>query len=242
MSQKLDAAGNHLGAYEETDLETYWFPEEYRKGKRRLRIRRLSYQLIWNITEMQVKVDVRALFPNPPGPLTTQLAQERPFEAHETSYMGESRSRALERDILISGAGLSRPPKELEVPPFQQQGNGDIEEDREQAAVTAGGALGASCPHVADDAIAQRPQVQHDSRANTGTTSAPKKPLVKLNITPQNVRTPVNVRHIHAVYWPLTILNRDLSSSLLMHLKQRNSLRPTAPRGMGDRKKVRDID
>ncbi|KAL5320456.1 hypothetical protein ACEPPN_011261 [Leptodophora sp. 'Broadleaf-Isolate-01'] len=111
MSQKLDASGNYLGPYALEDLETFNFPEEFQKGKRRLKLRKLEYELVWNITEMQVKVEVRPLFPNPPGPLTTQLAKERPFEAHEKSYTGESRSSALERDIEISKAAVSKSSK-----------------------------------------------------------------------------------------------------------------------------------
>lgn len=118
MSQKLDATGNHLGPYNIEDLESFMYPEEFRKGRRRLKLRRLHYELVWNITEMQVKVEVRSLFPNPPGPLTTQLAKERLFEAHEKSYAGESRSKALERDIEISKAAISRP---HEVTPLLQE-------------------------------------------------------------------------------------------------------------------------
>lgn len=123
MSQKLDANGNPLGAYEKEELETFWYPEEYKKGRRRVRLRILNYELIWNITEMQVKVYIRALFPNPPGPLTTQLAKERAFEADETAYTGESRSRALERDIEISRAAISRPREEEPLP----QGESDVQ-------------------------------------------------------------------------------------------------------------------
>jgi len=126
MSQKLDATGNHLGPYDIEDLESFMFPEEFRKGRRRLRLRRLHYELVWNITEMQVKVEVRPLFPNPPGPLTTQLAKERPFEAHEKSYAGESRSKALDRDIEISKSAISRPreaPSLLQQEPTEQHHN-----------------------------------------------------------------------------------------------------------------------
>ncbi|KAL2060581.1 hypothetical protein VTL71DRAFT_9222 [Oculimacula yallundae] len=108
MSQKLDAGGNHLGPYALEDLETCMFPEEYRKGKRRAKLRKLDYEFVWNITEMQVKVEVRPLFPNPLGPLTTQLAQEVHFIAHEKSYTGESRSSALKTDIEISQVAVPR--------------------------------------------------------------------------------------------------------------------------------------
>lgn len=102
MSQKLDAAGNYLGAYTKNDMETFMFPEQPKKKVYRKAYWRLHYELVWNITEMQVKLHIRPLFPNPPGALTTQLAKERMFEADETIFTGESRSQALERDIAIS--------------------------------------------------------------------------------------------------------------------------------------------
>jgi hypothetical protein len=101
MSQKIDSTGILLGPYGLEDLETYMFPEVKMKGKRRERFRRLDYELVWDITEMQVKVHVRALFRNQTGPRTTQLAKERRLEG-ERAPAGESRSKALIRDIEIS--------------------------------------------------------------------------------------------------------------------------------------------
>ncbi len=102
MSQKISPAGVLLGSYGRDDLETYMFPEVKRKGKRRERLRKLDYELVWEITEMQVKVHVRAHFPNQIGPITTQLAKERRLEEHERTLTGESRSKALIRDIDIT--------------------------------------------------------------------------------------------------------------------------------------------
>ena len=117
MSQKFDASGTLLGAYGRDDLEACWFPELYRKGKRRVKLRRLDYDLVWDITEMQVKIHIRAVPQNTSGPLTTQLAKERRFEAHEKLYTGESRSRGLKRDIEISHSARSmHNPKTPQVP------------------------------------------------------------------------------------------------------------------------------
>ena len=106
MSQKIDSTGTAVGPYGIDDLETYMFPNLKRKGKRREKFRRLHYDLVWDITEMQVKVHVRALFPNQIGPLTTQLAKQRQLGAHEKTLTGESRSKALGRDIEITAAAL----------------------------------------------------------------------------------------------------------------------------------------
>jgi hypothetical protein len=107
MSQKLDSSGNLVGSYGIEDLESYWFPEAKRKGKRREKLRRLHYDLVWDITEIQVKVHVRALFPNQIGPRITQLAKERRLDEHERTLTGESRSNALIKDIEITKtAGL----------------------------------------------------------------------------------------------------------------------------------------
>jgi hypothetical protein len=101
MSIKLDAHSNIIGSYHRDDLRTFMWPEELKKGKRRVKKRELEYDLVWNITEMQVKTFVRAIFPNPTGPLTTQLAKERPLGPDEMTY-GESRSQALVKDIQVS--------------------------------------------------------------------------------------------------------------------------------------------
>ena len=47
-----------------------------RKGKRRERFRSLQYDRVWDVTEIQVKVHVRELFPDQMGPRATQLAKE----------------------------------------------------------------------------------------------------------------------------------------------------------------------
>ena len=107
MSQKIDPNGRLLGAYGKDDLETFWYPERPRKGKRREHLRRLNYDPVWDITEMQVKLHVRPIFPSPVGPLTTQLAKIRPLEACDKLYTGESRSKALKRDIEISAVTTS---------------------------------------------------------------------------------------------------------------------------------------
>jgi hypothetical protein len=101
MSTKLDAHSNVIGCYETEDLATLMWPEEKKKHRRRVKRRYLEHELVWNITEMQVKTFVRAIFPNPTGPLTMQLAKERPLGPHELTY-GESRSEALIRDIQVS--------------------------------------------------------------------------------------------------------------------------------------------
>jgi hypothetical protein len=181
MSQKLDAAGNSLGAYRKEELETFKWPEEYKKGRRRVRLRRLHYDLVWNITEMQVKVEVKALFPNPPGPLTTQLAKERPFEAHETAYTGESRSMALERDIEISRAAISRPREEDSLP---QEGLTDLR--------------GHASTHLVDDPARQHHPQQGGSTERPQTTSSAR---IILHLGPRNMNSPVNVSRLHAVHW-----------------------------------------
>lgn len=101
MSVKLDAHSNVIGSYETDDLSWFMWPEEKKKHKRRVKRRFLKYELVWNITEMQVKTFVRAIFPNPTGPLTMQLAKERPLGPQELIY-GESRSQALVKDIQVS--------------------------------------------------------------------------------------------------------------------------------------------
>jgi hypothetical protein len=107
MSTKLDAHSNVIGCYETDDLTTLMWPEEKKKHRRRVKRRYLEHELVWNITEMQVKTFVRAIFPNPTGPLTMQLAKERPLGPHELIY-GESRSEALVKDIQVSAEEVVR--------------------------------------------------------------------------------------------------------------------------------------
>jgi hypothetical protein len=117
MSQKIDSTGNLVGPYEIEDLETYILPEVKRKGKRRAKFRMLPYDLVWDITEMQVKVHVRALFPDQIGPRTTQLAKERRLDEHERTLTGESRSKALIKDIEITATtGLGAGADSLDAP------------------------------------------------------------------------------------------------------------------------------
>lgn len=52
MSTKLDAQSNVIGSYGTDDLSLFMYPEEKKKGKRRVKMRRLEYELVWNITEM----------------------------------------------------------------------------------------------------------------------------------------------------------------------------------------------
>jgi hypothetical protein len=102
MSQKLDAEGNIVGPYDRDDLRAFIFPEKKVKGHRRQKLRDLHYDLIWEITEMQVKVYVRAIFLNQVGSPLFQLAKEEALGPDEKTVTGESRSKALDKDIEIS--------------------------------------------------------------------------------------------------------------------------------------------
>jgi hypothetical protein len=102
ISQKLDHIGNLIDTYEREDLVEFWYPKEYKKGHRRERLRKLEYDLVWEIIEIQVKLYIRPIFLYPIGPLTTQLAKERPLSSNDKTYSRESRSKALKRDIEIS--------------------------------------------------------------------------------------------------------------------------------------------
>ncbi len=102
MSQKLDAQRNIVGPYERDSLETLMIPKKKIKGRRRRKFRKLNYNLIWEITEMQVKVYVHAIFPNQVGPPLSQIAKEETLGPDETAITGESRSKALDKDIEIS--------------------------------------------------------------------------------------------------------------------------------------------
>lgn len=102
MSQKLDAEGNIVGPYEREDLRSFLYPEKKVKGHRREKLRDLHYDLIWEITEMQVKVYVQAIFPNQVGSPLFQLAKEQALGPDEKTVTGESRSKALDKDIEIS--------------------------------------------------------------------------------------------------------------------------------------------
>ena len=102
MSQKLDINGNIVGPYSIDDLRSFMFPEKKVKGHRREKLRDLHYDLIWEITEMQVKVYVQAIFPNQVGPPLFQLAKEQALGPGEKTITGESRSKALDKDISIA--------------------------------------------------------------------------------------------------------------------------------------------
>jgi len=150
MSQKIDTTGTLLGAYEKKDLEVFMFPEVFKKGKRRRKIRKLDYDLVWDITEMQVKVHVRAVFPNPSGPLITQLAKERPIQSNELLFTGESRSKGLERDIEISRRAKYTPDLDHSDPPLLSV------ENSTPGSPTDFGAPASS--HLVDDQIRQEQQ------------------------------------------------------------------------------------
>ncbi|KAF4631492.1 hypothetical protein G7Y89_g6638 [Cudoniella acicularis] len=107
MSQRTDAFGQLVGCYEKDDLRDVWWPEVVVKKHRRTKHKRLDYDLLWDITEMQVKVHVRALIPNAIGPRTTQLAEQRELSRGERVYVTESRSAALQNDISISSSVAS---------------------------------------------------------------------------------------------------------------------------------------
>lgn len=104
MSQKVDSRGNVLGPYCEADLGCIMSSRGKRPPQDRQRV--LYYDLIWDITEMQVKIYVQAQFPNLVGPLTSQLAIEKVFDQDEKTAATESRSTALEKDIQLTHNGL----------------------------------------------------------------------------------------------------------------------------------------
>ncbi|KAH7410655.1 hypothetical protein BKA64DRAFT_359215 [Cadophora sp. MPI-SDFR-AT-0126] len=102
MSEKLSAAGDFLGSYSIKDLEYKCFRPPGRKTLKGSKYHRiLHYNLVWDITEMQVKTYVKANFPKAVGPRTMQLAKQRSIAADEI-HAGESRSLGLQRDIMIT--------------------------------------------------------------------------------------------------------------------------------------------
>ena len=108
MSQKVGLGGNVVGPYCEDDLACLIdSPVKTKSRKRKSRPQQdkqrvLHYNLIWDITEMQVKIHVQALFPNQNGPLFSQLAKERALDTDEKMVAKESRSTALEKDIQLT--------------------------------------------------------------------------------------------------------------------------------------------
>ncbi len=102
MSEKLSQTGAFLGSYSPKDMESFYDPPKFVKdGPPRMRFRKLEYELVWDITEMQVKTHVRASFPGAIGPAKMQLAKQRAIRPSERK-IGESRSVGLEIDIEIS--------------------------------------------------------------------------------------------------------------------------------------------
>ena len=104
MSQKLDANGNVVDPYTVKEVgEEVYVTRKRAKGKKRDKFRRLHYDPVWNITEMQVKLSVKALIHNSiGGQPTTQLAHQLSLTKEDKAVKGESRSKALEKDIEIS--------------------------------------------------------------------------------------------------------------------------------------------
>lgn len=47
MSVKLDVHGNAVGSYGLHEMEICMWPPEKKKNKRRLKLRRLEYDIIW---------------------------------------------------------------------------------------------------------------------------------------------------------------------------------------------------
>jgi hypothetical protein len=104
MSQKIDAQGRLLGAWGLDELEVVTTSTRKTALTRR-QAHRLWYRLIWEITEMQAKIHVQPIFPNPNRlPLIAQLARQHYLDPSERPMKAESRSRDLDRDIDISNA------------------------------------------------------------------------------------------------------------------------------------------
>ena len=181
MSQKIDTTGNLLGAYQKEDLDTFMYPEGFRKGKRRRKLRKLDYDLVWDITEMQVKVHVRAVFPNPSGPLTTQLAKERPIQSNELLFTGESRSKGLERDIEISKRAKFTPALDHSESPLLSVENSTPGNSTDFGAPTSA--------HLVDDQIRQKHQQQDPiDRPHTSPSTR-----ITLHLGPRNINSTMHV-------------------------------------------------
>lgn len=143
MSQKVDNDGNIIGAYTAKDLDSFW-PEQKPKSRKTDRQRVLHYEPIWTITEMQVKLGVRAKIPKPIGPLMTQLAKQI-----STPTGGESRSMALEKDMEIVAAASDKPNK---TPQNPEEPTGNKSETLEDV-------LGAEGAQFVDDLVAEHHEV-----------------------------------------------------------------------------------
>ena len=116
MAKKLDPVKGCMVSYQNNDLEEYWIPTIPKKGRRRWHRRRLSYSLIWKISEMQLKLYVQPYFSEKPGepvaPRAIHLAHQ--LSNYEDCYApeapptkvytihGESISEGLSRDISMT--------------------------------------------------------------------------------------------------------------------------------------------
>lgn len=184
MSQKADSNGNLVGSYGIEDLKETWFPEDKKKHKRRDRLRRLDYELLWDITEMQVKVHVRALFPGQKDPRPTQLAKEHRIAEHEKVFIGESRSKALIRDIEIVAAA------DLEV---RSDSADDYENAIGRGRLTT---IGGPARHQLPDE--QASNYQDSARAQPSPTAA--LTGARLQVGWHNINDSVSVCPIHILY------------------------------------------
>lgn len=101
MSQKLDATGQLIGPYRPEDMKVVNTRQPHRKTQQHFI---LTYDLGWEITEMQVKLHVKAKLGA--EPFTSQLAKQYQLNSHEKKYVSESRSQALQREIQIHGGSI----------------------------------------------------------------------------------------------------------------------------------------
>jgi hypothetical protein len=107
MSQKVDSRGNVLWPYCEDDLSVVKIKGRQSKNRSQNKQRQLDYYLIWDITEMRVKIHIQGKFPKNDGPLIPQLAKERLLAQDEKTVVKESRSTALQQDIRLTHPGAS---------------------------------------------------------------------------------------------------------------------------------------
>jgi hypothetical protein len=102
-SKKLNASGKDLGCYKRKDMKVETFCHD-QNSKRTSSYYTLEYDLIWQITEMQLKIGYRPHFHKAKGPATIQLAGQPEGEFND-KYIPkgppkkESRSKDLEIDI-----------------------------------------------------------------------------------------------------------------------------------------------
>lgn len=100
MSEKLDGNGRSIGPYDIDDLEEESLLKRTKNRKYNYSYRKLEYELMWTITEMQVKVHIRPLFPGFEKH-TAQLAEQLSLSSSDKVSGGESRSKALKHDIKL---------------------------------------------------------------------------------------------------------------------------------------------